>query len=506
MAKWLFTPSTGSSSNNNRTNNMPPAPPTLASLAGRPLLLRRGRSGSLNALDKPSPLTAGASEGDGVVSKPTQDEQQQQKEENEQVSPNNSEADDVCAVAAAAMAIPRFRRGNQDAAALSGDNSSSSSGGEWLIRRRGRSVSDNSSASTSSLSSNASTSRFSLRQLSADVSAFRSESMDSDDSMDGGFFGLAGAAVDAPALPRPPYPVDPYHFYCLPHLSAGAVLSDLATLLNDCDVEHTLHAAKCKFKCVKYVHYSQVEFIVRVYAHRSALLVECQRRSGSLLLWDGLYNILYHQLADIVDPSAPACSQSGGQKRVGVMRRDSLSVQIWRAISVQTPSSGVQAMKIMLTSKYTDAQREGCAGLAVLTEDAQSAFLVAQHDLVGALVTAADADDFDMARCAIGALANIANALPAFPSPDVADRTRAHVTRAATTVVELLAKTNDTSFALELLRECARALCAFARVCPTHIVALAGDAQLTRHASHRDAQLASHCCAALQLLLQLGRV
>ncbi|TYZ60998.1 hypothetical protein PybrP1_005353 [[Pythium] brassicae (nom. inval.)] len=502
MAKWLFTPSTGSS-NINRSN-MPPAPPTLASLAGRPLLLRRGRSGSLNALDKPPPQTLGASEADGAINEHSHDEQQhqQQVEENELVASKNNEAGDLCAMASAAMAIPQFRRGNQDAPALgAAGGGGGDSGGAWLIRRRGRSVSDNSSASTSSMSSSASAGRFSLRQLSADVSAFRSESMDSNDSMDGGF-GLAGSAVVAPALPRPPYPVDPYHFYCLPHLSAGAVLSDLATLLNDCDVEHSLHALKCKFKCVKYVHYSQVEFIVRVYAHQSALLVECQRRSGSLLLWDGLYNIVYHQLADIIDPSAPACSQSGGQKRVGAMRRDSLSVQIWRTISVQTPSSGVEAMKIMLTSKYTDAQREGCAGLAVLTEDALSAYLVAKHDLVGALVAAADADDFDMARCAVGALANIAKALRSFPSPEVAERTRAHVTRAATTVVELLAKTNDTSFSLELLRECARALCAFSGVCPQHIVACEGNAQLARHASHRDAQLAGHCRAALQLLQQ----
>lgn len=481
MAKWHFAPSS-SSSHHSHSSGMPPAPPSLASLASRPLLLRRGRSGSLNALDKPPP----AADTDNLAQ-----QHEQQDQELDDTAEKQEAADDP---SVAAMAIPVFRRG--------GGSGNQDPGGEWHIRRRGRSVSDNSSASTSSLSSSASAGRFSLRQLSADVSAFRSGSMDSDDSMDGsgGFPGVVGAAVVAPPLPRPPYPVDPYHFYCLPHLSPGAVLTDLATQLNDCDVEHSLHAFKCKFKCVKYVHYSQVEFIVRVYAHQGALLVELQRRSGSLLLWDGLYNILYHKLADLVDPSAPACSQSGGQKRVGAMRRDSLSVQIWRTISVQTPSSGVEAMKIMLTSKYTDAQREGCAGLAVLTEDPLSAYLVAKHDLVGALVLAADADDFDMARCAVGALANIAKAIQSFPSKDVAERTLVHVTRAATTVVELLAKTSDTSLSLELLRECARALSAFGGVCPQHIVACEGDAQLARHAHHRDAQLASHCRAALELL------
>lgn len=496
MAKWQST-----SSPSSEQQAQPPAPNNSSSscTTGRPLLLHRVRSGSLNALDKP-PMRGAAASSTPTAEEDSDDDEQQRAEEARE-SPSSM------TMMAAAMAIPQFRSCHASSNQASGGAGNS----EWRVRRRGRSVSDNSSCSTNSLSSISSNcsvvsidsssgyysivGRPSLQKLSADVSAFRSGSMDSDDSMDGS---LLGSVVVAPALPRPPYPVDPYHFYCKPYLATGSVLSDMTTLLNDCDVEYSLHAFKCKFKCVKYVHYSHVEFIVRVYTHQNALLVEFQRRSGSLLLWDGLYNILYHKLVDLVDPSAPACPQSGGQKKVGVVRRDSLSAQIWRTISSETPSSGVEAMKIMLTSKYVDAQREGCSGLAVLTEDAQSSFLVAKHDLVGALVSAAESDDLDMARCAVGALANISNAIGSFSSQQVADETIEQVKHAAKVVVERLAKTSDTRFSLELLRECARALCSFGKICPQQIVACDGSARLQLHANHRDAQLAAHCREALQ--------
>ncbi|KAF1332542.1 hypothetical protein FI667_g3437, partial [Globisporangium splendens] len=410
----------------------------------------------------------------------------------------------------AAMAIPQFR------SCRSTNNSSNTSHNgvsqhqmstEWRIRRRGRSVSDNSSSSTSSLSSNASSSagRFSIQQLSASVSALRSGSMDSDDSMDGSTLATVGSIVVAPQLPQPPYPVDPYHFYCKPEQSTGSVLSEITTLLNDCDVEYSLHAFKCKFKCVKYMHYSHVEFIVRVYTtHQNALLIEFQRRSGSVLLWDGLYNILYHKLIELIDTTAAACPQSGGQKRVGAIRQDSLSAQIWRTMSSQTPSSGVEAMKIMLTSKYVDAQREGCSGLAALTEDAQSAYLVAKYDLVEHLVVAAESNDLDMARCAVGALINISKAMDTFSNQEIADRTLEQIKRAAKIVIELLGKTTDQLFSLELLRECARALRSFGKICPQQVVACEGDMQLLHHVNHRDMQLAHHCREALQELQMNG--
>lgn len=500
MAKWQ---STSSSSPSSEQQTQPPAPNnnsgSSSCTTGRPLLLHRVRSGSLNALDKP-PMRGAAASSTPTAEEDSDDDEQQRAEE-------ACESPSSMTIVAAAMAIPQFRSCHASSNQASGGAGS----GEWRVRRRGRSVSDNSSCSTNSLSSISSNSsgvsidsssgyysiagRPSLQKLSADVSAFRSGSMDSDDSMDGS---LLGSVVVAPALPRPPYPVDPYHFYCKPYLATGSVLSDMTTLLNDCDVVYSLHAFKCKFKCVKYVHYSHVEFIARVYTHQNALLVEFQRRSGSLLLWDGLYNILYHKLVDLVDSSALACPQSGGQKKVGVVRRDSLSAQIWRTISSETPSSGVEAMKIMLTSKYVDAQREGCSGLAVLTEDAQSSFLVAKHDLVGALVSAAESDDLDMARCAVGALANISNAIGSFSSQQVVDETVEQVKRAAKVVVERLAKTSDTHFSLELLRECARALCSFGKICPQQIIACDGSARLQLHADHRDAQLAAHCREALQ--------
>lgn len=473
MAKWQHAPH--------------PHPPTAfhrsCTTALSNMQSQRRRSGSLNdkLIAAPSP------------SNPSEDEQLEEEGEEEETSSRNMQL--------AAMAIPQFRscrpnnnHNNNAATAASGY-------GEWRIRRRGRSVSDNSSSSTSSMSSSSSSnaSRLSMQQLSASVSALRSGSMDSDDSMDGSMMAV-GSVVVAPALPQPPYPVDPYHFYCKPQQTTGSVLSEITTLMNDCDVEYSLHSFKCKFKCVKYVHYSHVEFIVRVYTHQNALLVEFQRRSGSLLLWDGLYNILYHKLVELVDTTASACSQSGGQKKVGAIRQDSLSAQIWRTMTSQTPSSGVEAMKIMLTSKYVDAQREGCSGLAVLTEDAQSAFLVAKHDLVEPLVAAAESNDLDMARCAVGALANISKAIASFPNQEVADLTLEQMKRAAKIVIELLAKTTDTLFSLELLRECARALRSFGKICPQQVVDCEGNTQLLHHLNHRDVQLANHCREALQEL------
>ncbi|KAI9906321.1 hypothetical protein PsorP6_003790 [Peronosclerospora sorghi] len=104
------------------------------------------------------------------------------------------------------------------------------------------------------------------------------------------------------------------------------------------------------------------------------------------------------------------------------MDREGLGTQIWRTLSLKkpTPSSGVEAMKIMLTSRYLDAMREGCAGLAELREAVQSSCLVAHANLVMPLIQAAEATDLGMSPCAVGALANIARAVPRFPETELA--------------------------------------------------------------------------------------
>ncbi|POM61793.1 hypothetical protein PHPALM_29143 [Phytophthora palmivora] len=65
--------------------------------------------------------------------------------------------------------------------------------------------------------------------------------------------------IIAPSLPPPPYPVDPYHFYCKSKrtntgtgTAAAEVTSTLAALFADCGIEAIFHPLKCKFKCLKY--------------------------------------------------------------------------------------------------------------------------------------------------------------------------------------------------------------------------------------------------------------
>ncbi|DBA01203.1 TPA: hypothetical protein N0F65_002338 [Lagenidium giganteum] len=304
----------------------------------------------------------------------------------------------------------------------------------------------------------------------------------------------------APDLPSPPYPVDQYHFYCTG--KTCEVVEEITSILDECDIEYSFKALKCKFKCVKYVHYSHVEFVVRLYTTNNGLLVEFQRRAGSLLLWDGLYSVMYNKLARFVDASAPSCPQSGGQKKVA-NRDDGVSAQLWRTLTTatQTPTSGVEAMKIMITSNYIDVQREGCSGLAVLTQDPENAFMVAQYEMVEPLIEAAESDDLDMARSSVGALTNISKALPSFPS-DLAEITLPQMKRAAILIVQVLAKaaTTENLFSLELMRECARALCTFGTLCPTEVRDNDANKHLSQHMNHRDQQFATLCRQALDAL------
>lgn len=423
----------------------------------------------------------------------------------------------------------------------------------WRRLRRARTTSGNSCASTSSTSSFASyvvnpkTGQFDC-ELESDVQSNEEEAenrssirnLNKDKPKEPPF---VLERIVAPVLPPPPYPVDSYHFYSKSKrtntgagTAAAEVTSTLAALFTGCGIEAIFHPLKCKFKCLKYVHYSHVEFVVRVYAHQRALLVEFQRRSGSMLLWDGLYRILYQKLVPIIDATALPCSQSSGQKRIAndiaaspgftqalnLQTRQSCSLdheglcnQLWQTLSLKkpTPSSGVEAMKIMLTSRYLDAMREGCAGLAELTEDVENSCLVAHASMVTPLIQAAGATDLSMSRCAIGALANIARAVPRFPESELllARQTALQLRSEATPVIlRQLEDANEHSlFSIELFRECARALGAFVRlvseVDPRAVAASSiNDERCLRvfclHAKHRDAQLASHCRAALEQL------
>ncbi|OWZ19463.1 hypothetical protein PHMEG_0006278 [Phytophthora megakarya] len=401
-----------------------------------------------------------------------------------------------------ALGVPVFR--SETFSPNASEHSESSNGvqstpyEQWRRLRRARTASGNSCASTSSTSSfasyvvNPNTGRPDFGLGSDDEEEDVDSVMDEEEDRQEGLPSVLQHII-APSLPPSPYPVDSYHFYCKSKrtntgtgTAAAEVTSTLAALFADCGIEAIFHPLKCKFKCLKYVHYSHVEFVVRVYAHQRTLLVEFQRRSGSVLLWDGLYRILHQKLAPIIDATALPCSQSSGQKRVARDRtapsasddkdrgmnqqthatpslssdHEGLGTQIWRTLSLKkpTPSSGVEAMKIMITSRYMDAMREGCAGLAELTEDVQNSCLVAHADeamkimitsrymdamregcaglaeltedvqnsclvahagLVTPLIQAAESADLSMSRCAVGALANIARAVPRFPENEL---------------------------------------------------------------------------------------
>ncbi|TDH65506.1 hypothetical protein CCR75_004043 [Bremia lactucae] len=428
----------------------------------------------------------------------------------------------------------------------------------WKRLRRARTASGNSCASTSSTSSFAS-------YVINSKTLPRDFDLESDDEVDGdqgrivneeknevtdGILPYVLQHVIAPVLPSPPYPVDPYHFYSNlkrkhegPGTAAAEVTSSLAVLFAASDIAAIFHPLKCKFKCLKYVHYSHVEFVVRVYKHQEALLIEFQRRSGSILLWDGLYRILYEKLVPIIDLTALPCAQSSGQKRITKKEAAELSAtgipepshnlmqippdcenigtKLWQTLSLEkpTPTSGVEAMKIMLTSQYLDAMREGCAGLAELTEDVQNCCLVAHADMVAPLIQVAKAMDLNMSRCAVGALANIALAIPRFPVNELplARQTAQELRIQATPVIlgQLEHANKHSLYSIELLRECARALGAFARLAsevdPQSVVASRKNDErciqaFRLNAKHRDAQLASHCRAALEQFGQMSFV
>ncbi|KAI9905188.1 hypothetical protein PsorP6_013755 [Peronosclerospora sorghi] len=386
---------------------------------------------------------------------------------------------------------------------------------KWKILRRARTASGNSCASTSSTSSFASRYDFGLGN-DGEIE----DGGDGDGLMDvedrRGELPSMLQHIIAPSLPYQPYPVDPYHFYCTARRTnsgsgnaAAEVKSMLAALFEDCGIESIFHPLKCKFKCLNYVHYSHVEFVVRVYAHQRTLLVEFQRRNESVLLWDGIYRILYQKLTPIIDSLRYRVHRVAVRNSID---RGGLGEHIWRTLSLKkpTPSSGVEAMKIMLTSRYLDAMLEGCAGLAELTEDVQSSCLVAHADLVMPLIQAAEATDLGMSRCAVGTLANIARAVPRFPETELALATQtAQQLRIEATPVVLaqFEHANERSlFSIELLRECARSLGAFARLVSEVDLAASNvndercTLALRLHSKHRDAQLASYCRAVLEQL------
>ncbi|OQR81517.1 hypothetical protein THRCLA_11657 [Thraustotheca clavata] len=235
---------------------------------------------------------------------------------------------------------------------------------------------------------------------------------------------------NAPQLPHVPYPVDPYHFYCYCNVDTKDAVTQIMRVLNRFDVDMVFQMYKCKFKCVKYVHYDRIDFIIRLYvADNNTLLVECQRRSGCLLTWDTLYRNIYLDLMGIIDVCAPICPQSDSQKKVLC---ETALTTLPTTISLSRTSSGMEVFVIMLTSQFIDVRAEGCSAIAVATENALTAQKAAACGLITLLVAQIKEMSAyehskvlpsnapiiptsvrrDIVRCAVGALANIALAFP----------------------------------------------------------------------------------------------
>lgn len=219
----------------------------------------------------------------------------------------------------------------------------------------------------------------------------------------------------APALPPAPYPVEPYHFQCT-RMSTECTVQYLSDTLHECDVEFTVQPNRCKFKCVKYVQYHLLEFVIRIYSYADALLVEFQRRGGCLLLWDHLYRTIYTKLLPWIDRAAPACSQSSkGQKKI--MSQDSFSAVLHKTLfdskyECSTKSSGMQVLEIMVISNLRDIQREGCKAIASITQDKENASMVfGRNNMMEAILACASSSDVEMASGAMAALRNIVGAM-----------------------------------------------------------------------------------------------
>ncbi|OQR81170.1 hypothetical protein ACHHYP_16680 [Achlya hypogyna] len=329
----------------------------------------------------------------------------------------------------------------------------------------------------------------------------------------------------APQLPTVPYPVDPYHFTCLAGVDTKDAVAQILRTLNVHDVDLVFQVHKCKFKCVKYVQYDRVDFNVRLYVTANAtLLVECQRRSGSLLAWDTLYRAMYGDLARIVDVGAPSCPQSGGQKKVfaGPALLDGV-----RGPGAPS-SSGMDVFVIMLTSHFVDIRAEGCAAVAVATETLLTAHKAAVSGLIALLVAQvlemsgyehAPAQLLvshapivplcvrrDIVRCAVSALANIAAAYPTCVGASAAILAQFKGVLPAL-LGWLTTETNGGDYTLrELQRECCRAVVPLMALLPAEfspedkaaLIAFAGRAR-------DNPKMTVHCSRILENLGHLKR-
>ncbi|EQC32984.1 hypothetical protein SDRG_09507 [Saprolegnia diclina VS20] len=291
----------------------------------------------------------------------------------------------------------------------------------------------------------------------------------------------------APQLPSVPYPVDPYHFSCHHSVDTKDAVAEVMRSLNRHDVDLVFQVHKCKFKCVKYVAYDRIDFNIRLYrAETQSLLIECQRRSGSLLAWDTLYRDMYCDLCSIIDRSAPTCAQSGGQKKVLL---ETPLIAPSRDPRGST-SSGMDVFVIMLTSHFVDIRAEGCSAVAAATRTLATAHKAATCGLIALLsaqiqemsgferstVLSSQAPIVpssvrrDIVRCAVGAIANMALAYPscAGAGPHITEQFQS----AWSSMLHWLKATSTDEYTLkELQREVCRAVVPLLSLLPTAISA-----------------------------------
>ena len=299
--------------------------------------------------------------------------------------------------------------------------------------------------------------------------------------------------LTVPNLPGAPFPVDNYHYHI--RGQPNAIVSQLKSILQDCQVDFEFNQAKCKFKAIRYMPYEPLEFNARIYNSETSglLMIEFQRRTGNLLSWDELYATIFHRMSNVIVSAVPPSKQSSGPKKVV----GTTTTQVEQT-SVDVQPSRVAAVVEMIRSKYLDAQLEGIYTLASLTERPVSAETAVQIGAMEAVVALLDSSNANLQRCAISISANIAQQLSSFQDATVREKATNGLQSCLPKVIALLTQ-HEGDARLELQRESVRALKYFPK---TVIDSLASEVRqvLVQRQHAADTRLKGHVTDALKTL------
>lgn len=121
--------------------------------------------------------------------------------------------------------------------------------------------------------------------------------------------------LEAPQLPPSPFRVETTHFHS--RWSVHISLKFLAHAFSENNVAiKRFEHEKCKFTCSCYYGRERTEFTVRVFStgdDDEGCLVEFQRRSGDMVGFFRVYDIIYSEVFDMIDSTVPRSPQSFDQ-------------------------------------------------------------------------------------------------------------------------------------------------------------------------------------------------